>query len=117
MDRPIRPDIAPRHGRQVCWRFITDNVAGIDGWMALPGKGSTLLAIPVSATHAYVHADLTLAADADPESYRHASLPELFAAFAALTRSLRGAPNAPFQFPSDITCRTASDFIKFRHTI
>jgi len=81
--RIVRPDIAPHYGRQICWRFITTNVAGIDGWTAMLGNGSTLLAIPVSDSHAYVYADLTLVANADPEPYRHASLPELFQAFTA----------------------------------
>lgn len=80
--RIVRPDIRPHYGRQVCWRFITENVAGLANWTAMLGKGCTLLAIPVSGTQAYVYADLTLPAGADPESWRHASLPELFHAFA-----------------------------------
>jgi len=81
--RIVRPDVRPHYGRQVCWRFITQNVTGIEGWTAMLGNGATLLGIPVSATHAYVYADLTLPAGADSESFRHASLPELFNAFAA----------------------------------
>ena len=81
--RIVRPDIRPRYGRQVCWRFITHNVAAVKGWTAMLGNGATLLAIPVSATHAYVYADLTLPAGADAESFRHASLPELFHTFGA----------------------------------
>ncbi|WP_206077424.1 FAD-dependent monooxygenase [Massilia sp. HP4] len=81
--RIVRPDVRPQYGRQVCWRFITHNVTAIEGWTAMLGNGATLLGIPVSDTQAYVYADLTLPAGADPESFRHASLPELFHAFAA----------------------------------
>lgn len=81
--RIVRPDIKPQYGRQVCWRFITQNVTGIAGWTAMLGKGATLLGIPVSDTLAYVYADLTLAPGADHEAWRDASLPELFHPFAA----------------------------------
>lgn len=81
--RIVRPDVNPEYGRQVCWRFITQNIAGVAGWTALLGNGSTLLAIPVSGSEVYVYADLTLPPGADPEPYRHACLPELFQKFAA----------------------------------
>ncbi len=81
--RIVRPDVNPQYGRQVCWRFITQNIAGVEGWTAMLGNGCTLLAIPVSATEVYVYADLTLPPGADPEPYRHACLPELFQKFAA----------------------------------
>jgi len=81
--RIVRPDVNPQYGRQVCWRFITQNIAGVAGWTALLGNGSTLLAIPVSGSEVYVYADLTLPPGADPESYRHACLPELFQKFSA----------------------------------
>lgn len=47
--RIVRPDIGPQYGRQVCWRFITHNVSGIEGWTAMLGDGATLLGIPVLA--------------------------------------------------------------------
>lgn len=81
--RIVRPDVVPQYGRQVCWRFITENVAAVDSWTAMLGDGCTLLAIPVSSTQVYVYADLTLPPGADPESWRHASLPELFHGFGA----------------------------------
>lgn len=47
------------------------------------GNGRTLLAIPVGDGQVYVYADITLPAGADPESVRHACLPELFQDFSA----------------------------------
>jgi 2-polyprenyl-6-methoxyphenol hydroxylase-like FAD-dependent oxidoreductase len=47
-----------RYTGNVCWRFIAENITGIDCWTAMLGDGRTLLAIPISPTHVYVYADL-----------------------------------------------------------
>lgn len=40
-----------------CWRFITKNTTGIDGWTAMVGEKRTLLAIPVNKEELYIYAD------------------------------------------------------------
>jgi 2-polyprenyl-6-methoxyphenol hydroxylase-like FAD-dependent oxidoreductase len=52
-----------RYTGNVCWRFITKNIAGIGCWTAMLGNGRTLLAIPISPTHVYVYADLAVSTD------------------------------------------------------
>jgi 2-polyprenyl-6-methoxyphenol hydroxylase-like FAD-dependent oxidoreductase len=47
----------PRELGITCWRFITDNRFGIDGWTAMLGHKRSLLAIPISKTKVYVYAD------------------------------------------------------------
>lgn len=79
--RMIFPAVQPSYVGNVCWRFITHNSPGIDGWTAMLGKGRTLLAIPVSREQVYVYADMALA-EADADRVRHASLESLFADFA-----------------------------------
>ncbi|MHC6226017.1 FAD-dependent monooxygenase [Pseudomonas sp. X10] len=77
------PQVVPQYTGQVCWRFITQNISSVDCWTAMLGDGCTLLAIPVSPGEAYVYADVTLPASADPESLRHNGLATLYQGFAS----------------------------------
>ena len=79
----VAPGVVPEYGNQICWRFITQNTTGIDTWTAMLGNNSTLLAIPVNATQAYVYADITLPAHADADSMRRTSLTTLFQGFSS----------------------------------
>ncbi|WP_460139642.1 FAD-dependent monooxygenase [Pseudomonas sp. S2_E01] len=79
--RMIFPAIQPSFVGNVCWRFITQNTTGIEGWTAMLGKGRTLLAIPVSGEQVYVYADMAVAED-EFDRVRHASLQSLFGDFA-----------------------------------
>ena len=52
------PADAPRYLGTICWRTITRNTVGIDGWTTMLGNGRTLGAIPVGPTDIYVYADI-----------------------------------------------------------
>jgi 2-polyprenyl-6-methoxyphenol hydroxylase-like FAD-dependent oxidoreductase len=79
----IFPGVAPSFLGTVCWRTITRNTAGIDGWTAMFGNGRTLLALPVSSTHVYLYADISVGADAIDAFSPRTALPPLFAGFGA----------------------------------
>ncbi len=72
-----------RYAGNVCWRFITKNIAGIDCWTAMLGRGRTLLAIPVSQTDVYVYADLAVPSEGVLALSRSSPLRSLFKGFAA----------------------------------
>ncbi|MFI8479111.1 FAD-dependent monooxygenase [Pseudomonas sp. NPDC078700] len=84
----IFPGAVPTSVGTVCWRFITPNTTGINGWTAMLGQGRTLLAIPVSAEHVYVYADLTLVDGEAKEDIKTTPLEGLFNDFAAPVFSL-----------------------------
>ncbi len=71
-----------RYVGTVCWRFITQNTAGIDCWTAMLGTGRTLLAIPVSRTDVYVYADISVPGDGVPGLPPDSPLRSLFKDFA-----------------------------------
>jgi 2-polyprenyl-6-methoxyphenol hydroxylase-like FAD-dependent oxidoreductase len=77
------PAAAPKYVGNVCWRFITRNTTGIDGWTAMLGNGRTLLAIPVSATDVYVYGDMAVDEGMIGSFSQDTALPPLFAGFAA----------------------------------
>lgn len=54
------PGVSPSYTGNVCWRFITKNIVGVDGWTVMLGNGSSLLAIPISAGQLYVYADMAV---------------------------------------------------------
>lgn len=66
----------------VCWRFITPNTTGIDGWTVMLGDGLTLLAIPVSERSVYVYADMAVADTEARNQIREIPLVSLFGSFA-----------------------------------
>lgn len=79
----VFPDAKPAYVGNVCWRFITPNTAGIDGWTVMLGSGLTLLAIPVSERDVYVYADMAVAGSEARAGIRDVSLITLFEGFAA----------------------------------
>lgn len=74
--------VKPAYVGNVCWRFITANTAGIDGWTVMLGAGLTLLAIPVSEQDVYVYADMAVAGSEARAGIRDVSLITLFEEFA-----------------------------------
>ncbi|POH82604.1 salicylate hydroxylase [Stutzerimonas stutzeri] len=54
------PDVKPSYTGNVCWRFITKDIAEVDGWTVMLGDGMSLLAIPISADQVYVYADMAI---------------------------------------------------------
>ncbi|MET0674200.1 MAG: FAD-dependent monooxygenase, partial [Bradyrhizobium sp.] len=70
-----------RYVGNVCWRFITKNVADIDCWTAMLGRDRTLLAIPVSQTDVYVYADMAVSNGDIRALSRNSSLRSLFEGF------------------------------------
>jgi len=77
------PAETPRYLGNICWRVITRNTVGIDGWTSMLGNGRTLLALPVSTTDVYVYADIAVGADAIGEFSPRSALPSLLAGFGA----------------------------------
>lgn len=77
------PTDTPRYLGTICWRTITRNTAGIDGWTTMLGNGRTLLGLPVSSTDIYVYADISVGVDAIGEFSARSPLPPLFAGFGA----------------------------------
>jgi FAD-dependent urate hydroxylase len=65
----------PRRVGQLSWRFLVE-LAGVDAWTALLGRGTSFLLVPVGAGLVYCYADAT-AADASADQVK-----ELFAGFA-----------------------------------
>ena len=67
----------PRRVGQLSWRFLVE-LAGIDAWTALLGRGTSFLLVPVGAGQVYCYAD---AADTSADA-RADQVKELFAGFA-----------------------------------
>ncbi len=63
----------PRRVGQLSWRFLVE-LAGVDAWTVLLGRGTSFLLVPVGGGRVYCYADAT---DAAPDQ-----LHELFAGFA-----------------------------------
>lgn len=75
--------VKPAYVGNVCWRFITANTTGIDGWTVMLGAGLTLLAIPVSERDVYVYADMAITGNEARAGIKDVSLITLFQDFAA----------------------------------
>ncbi|WP_226686592.1 FAD-dependent monooxygenase [Stutzerimonas stutzeri] len=54
------PDVRPSYTGNVCWRFITRDIVGVDGWAVMLGDGVSLLAIPIGGDQVYVYADMAV---------------------------------------------------------
>lgn len=54
------PHISPSYTGNVCWRFITRDTVGVDGWTVMLGDGLSLLAVPIEANQVYVYADMAV---------------------------------------------------------
>lgn len=54
------PDVRPSYTGNVCWRFITKDIVGVEGWTVMLGDGMSLLAIPIGAGQVYVYADMAV---------------------------------------------------------
>ncbi|MGF0337951.1 FAD-dependent oxidoreductase [Ectopseudomonas toyotomiensis] len=54
------PNSSPAYAGNVCWRFLTRNTVGLDGWTVMLGKHMSLLAIPINADQLYVYADMVV---------------------------------------------------------
>ena len=81
--RSLFPADTPDYLGTVCWRTITENTAGIEGWTTMLGNGGTLGAIPVNATHIYVYADIRAGRAAVGDYSARTALPPLFAEYGA----------------------------------
>lgn len=66
------PDVRPSYTGNVCWRFITNDIVGVEGWTVMLGDGLSLLAIPIGDDQVYVYADLAMS-----ESDAQRNLPDL----------------------------------------
>jgi 2-polyprenyl-6-methoxyphenol hydroxylase-like FAD-dependent oxidoreductase len=71
-----------RYVGNVCWRFITKNIADIGCWTAMLGRDRTLLAIPVSESDVYVYADMAVPSEGILALSRSSPLRSLFKGFA-----------------------------------
>lgn len=58
------PHVRPSYTGNVCWRFITRDIVGIDDWTVMLGDGMSLLAIPIDADRLYVYADMAMSKEA-----------------------------------------------------
>lgn len=58
------PHVRPSYTGNVCWRFITRDIVGIDDWTVMLGDGMSLLAIPINADRLYVYADMAVSEQA-----------------------------------------------------
>ncbi|WP_157982132.1 FAD-dependent monooxygenase [Oceanicella sp. SM1341] len=67
---------------QRCWRYVTANTLGLDGWTVMLGKGKALLAIPIEDGRLYVYADASAPQARDLPAAAPAALRALFADFA-----------------------------------
>jgi 2-polyprenyl-6-methoxyphenol hydroxylase-like FAD-dependent oxidoreductase len=77
------PPVTPKYVGNICWRLITPNTAGIDGWTVMLGNKRTLLALPVSRTDVYVYGDIAVDEDAICAFSQDTPLAPLFADFTA----------------------------------
>ncbi len=77
------PPVTPKYVGNICWRLITRNTAGIDGWTVMLGNGRTLLALPISETDVYVYGDIAVNEAAIGAFSQGTPLLPLFAEFAA----------------------------------
>ncbi|WP_454195252.1 FAD-dependent monooxygenase [Nocardia sp. Marseille-Q1738] len=90
--RMVNPHAEARYVGQVCWRFVTDNAADIDGWTVWLGRGSTFLAVPVGKDLLYCYADLSTS---EPAAAPAGSIPaEYFSHFDNRVRALLAGPEA-----------------------
>lgn len=58
------PETRPAYTGNVCWRFITQDTVGVDGWTVMLGNGSSLLALPIGDGQVYVYADKAMSEQA-----------------------------------------------------
>ncbi|MFD9052930.1 FAD-dependent monooxygenase [Streptomyces zaomyceticus] len=101
----VSPETEPRFAGQVCWRFLTENLPGIDRWTAWLGNGATFLALPVGDSRLYCYADLSISA-AENGTTEGSQLAESFADFdPVVTRLLATADarSAYFSLIEDVT--------------
>jgi 2-heptyl-3-hydroxy-4(1H)-quinolone synthase len=66
----------------VSWRFLVDQVGGIDTWTAMLDQHRAFLVMPVARNRLYCYADLTTNAPEDPTQRDVARLRALFRDFA-----------------------------------
>ncbi|WP_407297567.1 FAD-dependent monooxygenase [Stutzerimonas zhaodongensis] len=60
MRQSLFPDVRPSYTGNVCWRFITRDIVGVEGWTVMLGDGMSLLAIPIGDEQVYVYADMAM---------------------------------------------------------
>lgn len=89
----VSPAAETRYVGQICWRFRTDNAAGIDRWTVWLGRGATFLAVPVGKNQLYCYADLSTAEPASGEAVE-STLAERFSHFDAPVAELLTTPAA-----------------------
>lgn len=66
------PAVRPSYTGNLCWRFITKDIVGVEGWTVMLADGMSLLAIPIGNDEVYVYADMALG-----ESQLQGKLPDL----------------------------------------
>jgi 2-polyprenyl-6-methoxyphenol hydroxylase-like FAD-dependent oxidoreductase len=54
------PHVRPSYTGNVCWRFITRDTVGVEGWTVMLADAMSLLAIPIGAGQVYVYADMAV---------------------------------------------------------
>ncbi|MGY8820262.1 MAG: FAD-dependent monooxygenase [Pseudomonadales bacterium] len=54
------PDVRPFYTGNVCWRFISKDIVGVESWTVMLGDGLSLLAIPIGNDQVYVYSDLAM---------------------------------------------------------
>jgi 2-polyprenyl-6-methoxyphenol hydroxylase-like FAD-dependent oxidoreductase len=83
MRQSLFPHVRPSYTGNVCWRFITKDIVGVEGWTVMLGDGMSLLAIPIGDEQVYVYADMAIS-DSDAQQ-NLTDLPHraLLAAFSA----------------------------------
>lgn len=77
------PHVRPSFTGNVCWRFITRDTVGVDGWTVMLGDGMSLLAIPIGADQVYVYADMAVGAQEAQRSLNDLPHSSLLAGFSA----------------------------------
>lgn len=60
--RSLFPEVRPSYTGNICWRFITRDIIGVNDWTVMLGNGMSLLAIPIGSDQVYVYADMAVSA-------------------------------------------------------
>lgn len=77
------PAVRPSYTGNLCWRFITKDSVGVEGWTVMLADGMSLLAIPIGNGEVYVYADMAVSESQVPGKLTEPPREALLAAFAA----------------------------------
>ncbi|MER5464632.1 FAD-dependent oxidoreductase [Streptomyces sp. NPDC002668] len=87
----VDPAADTRYVGQVCWRFLTDDKAGIDRWTVWLGRGTAFLAYPVGQGRLCCYVDISAPSPKDPTDGT-ADLSRFFSGFDPRVRDLLATP-------------------------